>query len=322
MQLSTLQLVTRTFYDVQDVRKKAGSRVYSMKRELVMPLLSEEDGLDRKTVETKYELCKPTLPEDKVIEVDLVEKNVFQRAYDYEKGLMKDISDDIVLRPLYSEWIKYVYNIDCILTAAMMSEIMDIGRFQTISKLWQYAGFGVMNIAKTNGMTKLWFPTQEDAINYVEHATGLEEQTALKWKKTYDKESKTSEYLSRCCWGIKYEYKTVASRRMLGLPYHCNPNLKVTGWKIAQQFQMSSPDKSKYRKYYDEVKGYYTKHHSAEKSKGHINNMSLRKTTKLFFSHVWIQWRKLEGLPITKPYCIEQLGHRDYIEPYYDAETT
>ena len=321
MQLSTLQLVTRTFYDVQDVRKKAENRVYSMKRDLVLPFLDTKvDKMNKDFVVDKYNELKPSLPMDKIVEVQLVETEVFGRNYSTENALAKLIVDDITQQPLYTEWIKYVYNVDCILTAALISEIMDIGRFSTISKLWQYAGYGVMNIVKDNGIVKLWYPTQQEAIGFMTHATDLEQATAEKWGRDYDNESKMSEYLSRCIWGLRYNYQVVASKRLSGLPYLCNADLKVAGWKIAQQFQRSSPDKSKYRQYYDHQKEYYTKKFEGERDKGHINNMTLRKATKLFLSHVWTQWRKLEGLPLSKPYCIEHLDHQDYIEPFYDKE--
>ena len=34
---------------------------------------------------------------------------------------------------------------------------------------------------------------------------------------------------------------------------------------------------------------------------------------KIFLQHLWLKWRELEGLPISKPYSIERLGHAEYI---------
>jgi hypothetical protein len=42
--------------------------------------------------------------------------------------------------------------------------------------------------------------------------------------------------------------------------------------------------------------------------------MAKRYTGKIFLEHLWLNWRQLEGLPITKPWIIEHGGHRDYIE--------
>lgn len=50
-------------------------------------------------------------------------------------------------------------------------------------------------------------------------------------------------------------------------------------------------------------------------SEGHVHNQALRKTIKLFLACLWVVWREAEGLPITKPYAIDQLGHNSYIDP-------
>lgn len=318
MQLDTLQSAVRTFYDIQDVRKKNENRVYAMKRTLVMPFL--EGKANKEVVNAKYATLKPTLPPAQVAEVEEFNATAFLPIVANENALKAYISEDVEQHPLYTEWTQYVHGIGCVLTGAILAETMDISRFATISKYWQYAGYGIMRIAKDDKMTKLWFPTQEDATAYVNHATELEQKTAAMWKKDYYRESKNSEYLSRCVWGLKYDYQTVASKRMSGLPYLCNSKLKVVGWKCGQQFQKASASKSKYRQYYDEKKAYYTNKFADTKSPGHINNMTLRKVTKLFMSHVWLQWRKLEGLPVSKPYCIDKLDHSHYIKPIYDSE--
>jgi len=43
-----------------------------------------------------------------------------------------------------------------------------------------------------------------------------------------------------------------------------------------------------------------------------------RRLVKLFLSHLWEVWRRLEGLPVRKPYAIEYLGHSTIIEPFID----
>ena len=51
------------------------------------------------------------------------------------------------------------------------------------------------------------------------------------------------------------------------------------------------------------------------KSEDHRNNAAIRWTAKLFLSHLWEEWRKLEGLPTPLPYSIAILGHSGYISP-------
>jgi len=51
-------------------------------------------------------------------------------------------------------------------------------------------------------------------------------------------------------------------------------------------------------------------------SKGHVNQMAIRKMIKLFLSCLWLVWREAEGLPLSEPYPIGQLGHQHKIDPW------
>jgi hypothetical protein len=49
---------------------------------------------------------------------------------------------------------------------------------------------------------------------------------------------------------------------------------------------------------------------------GHIDNMAKRKIVKIFLSHLWVVWREIEGLPVSKPYIEQIKGHSNIIEPW------
>jgi hypothetical protein len=51
-------------------------------------------------------------------------------------------------------------------------------------------------------------------------------------------------------------------------------------------------------------------------SEGHIHNRALRKIIKLFQACLFLTWREAEGLPATKPYAIDVLGHDSMIDPW------
>jgi len=51
-------------------------------------------------------------------------------------------------------------------------------------------------------------------------------------------------------------------------------------------------------------------------SEGHIHNMAMKWTVKLFQTCLWLVWREAEGLPLTKPYPISILGHSSFIDPW------
>jgi hypothetical protein len=50
----------------------------------------------------------------------------------------------------------------------------------------------------------------------------------------------------------------------------------------------------------------------------HIHRMAKRKMEKIFLSHLWLKWRKAEGLPESAPYVIAILQHADLIEAQVD----
>jgi len=120
----------------------------------------------------------------------------------------------------------------------------------------------------------------------------------------------------------KYCGLAPGQRRVRGQPCGYNPKLKSFMWKIATSFEKQNPEKSFYRRIYEQKKKYYMEREdikrrleSGEKGvKQHIRMMALRYTVKRFLADLWLQWRKLEGLPVTKPYAHAVLGHSEYEE--------
>ncbi len=85
---------------------------------------------------------------------------------------------------------------------------------------------------------------------------------------------------------------------------------------LASCFLKQSPDGCKYRRVYDDYKHRLAKHEKhKDKSKGHRHNMAMRYMVKVFLQDLWMAWRELEGLPITKPYHEAVLGHVHHEEP-------
>lgn len=103
-----------------------------------------------------------------------------------------------------------------------------------------------------------------------------------------------------------------------------NPKLKVLCWKVGESF-IKKKEKCPYAPLYLTQKQYYRKKFphpvdTGRKSrKGdpiieftdlHIHYMARRFMVKRFLSHLWVEWRKLEGLEIRDPYAVEKLGHK------------
>jgi len=90
-----------------------------------------------------------------------------------------------------------------------------------------------------------------------------------------------------------------------------NPHLKTFCWKIGQSF-IKFPCFG--RKLYEAFRKDCERKHP-DWSKLHCHNWARRKAVKLFIASVWEMWREMNGLPVTEPYPIEYLGHKDKITP-------
>lgn len=100
------------------------------------------------------------------------------------------------------------------------------------------------------------------------------------------------------------------------LPY--NANLKRVCYLISTSFLRAN---SPYRREYDEAKEYYQRVH-ADWTPGHIDMAARRKMTKLFLSHLWVEWRTRRGLPVRAPYAMQVLGHDGYKGSPVDGDST
>ena len=96
-----------------------------------------------------------------------------------------------------------------------------------------------------------------------------------------------------------------------GEKMHYNKRCKVTCYLIATSMMRSS---SPYRRIYDNARTLYD-HTHPDWTAWHKHSAAIRKMIKIFLSHLWNQWRTLEGLPTRLPYPIEYLGHTTMFEP-------
>jgi hypothetical protein len=96
-----------------------------------------------------------------------------------------------------------------------------------------------------------------------------------------------------------------------GEKLHYNARLKTAVYLISSSFlKCSSP----YRQVYDSAREYYNANRP-DWTKAHCHNAAMRKMSKVFLAHLWLEWRKLEGLPTRSLYVEERLGHEHIIAP-------
>ena len=101
------------------------------------------------------------------------------------------------------------------------------------------------------------------------------------------------------------------SVRKKGEKLNYNPKLKTLCWKIWNN--MLKARGFGYKLYLEGKELCARKH--PDWTKGHIHNWAGRRTVKVFLSCLWDKWRELEGLPRSKPYPIQFLGHTDIVTP-------
>jgi len=158
-------------------------------------------------------------------------------------------------------------------------------------------------------------------LNRIQGIGGVLSSGVIAWLSPISRFPNISKLWSYC--GLAPQHKR---RRGEKLGY--NPRVKTLMWKIATSFEKQNPAKSFYRRIYEQKKQYYMQRADLKQAmeqgqkgaKLHIRLLALRYTAKRFLADLWLQWRRLEGLPVTKPYAHAVLGHVDFQEWQADKE--
>lgn len=232
----------------------------------------------------------------------------------YIKGVIMDY-------PIY-EWIVAQRGLAAVRACGLIGYIEDISKFDTVSKLWTYAGFGVMDVCQNCNKRVIDYNSRYEWIEST--ANRLKEQNDKKKDgKRENMETFKNKAEDMLCHCANPEPKRIGQRRIAGQLSNFNPALKKQVYLCVEQFVKQGDF---YKQYYKECKENYMNRPDLKaemegrkggisKGTAHIDAMARRKVAKLFLSHLWTEWRQLEGLPVTSPYAFGILGHKDYIEP-------
>jgi hypothetical protein len=266
------------------------------------------------------------------------------RMIKLEKDTVKVISNEISKFKI-SEWMLGQRGIGPSLAGQIIAIIRDIGRFANVSKLWAYSGMATMEVCLNCGKRVLRTPKREEWI--VRVANRLEEQHSKKKVREAEEAeligldaviggddedddfdtSFTTKAKKMLCACENQKTKIVAQRRIKGSIIDYNPKMK----KLCRNLALSL---IQYNEFYgDMYNGYLEQYNLRTNLLDGINTakykapvlekiraskatkMARRKMVKIFLSHLWVTWRKMEGLRVTKPYIFEVGGHSNYIEP-------
>jgi len=272
-----MRSLVETFYDFQDQRMITFNRIFTN---------AKLNGITKKQLD-EYGISE-----------------LLTKAKAFEKDIKKRLESEVKHYPLHQEYLTGIWGIGPILSSGLLAYIGDIKRFDKISNLWQYGGFGLnMFCTKCNAPT--W-------INIT-----------FKKKDGKTTTGKKLQPLPKCptCHGNTIP---IIQRRYTGYLNNWNDKFKVLGWKIGQSFVKQGP-KSYYYNLYLQFKQDERRNHpdkikvngKTQFNDGHIHNRALKKVVKIFLAHLWVTWRRLEHLPVTEPYVGQILGHGT-IEPIMD----
>lgn len=307
--IETLGALVNNLYDVQKVR------IGMANRNLALEQKSREEIFDEHVVRLKK----------------------------LERDIVKEMQGQITQFPI-SGWLLAQRGIGPSLTGQLIAIIRNIERFANISKLWSYSGMATMEVCRKCGRRHLEGGKKAEWI--VRVAKRLEEQhTKKKVKKGKEEESLDADMaIADSDAGDEDTNFTAKARKML---CDCeNPDIKVTAQRRIKKTIIDYNPKMKklcrnialsliqYNEFYGEMYNGFLDQYMArdnllkdlnvnkfkgpvlEKIKrGRAIKMARRKMVKIFLSHLWVQWRKIDGLPVTKPYVFDIKGHSDYIPP-------
>lgn len=298
--------LVRTLYDVQHERIQTGNRICAeIKARLGQkPGMSEEEleaeskaYLDR--ARTEYQRITDAFvlnQAHKYLKVDftgceiitdagmLIFVELYENQLSHEEKMAKVVAKIVQQHPLWDAFLDGVKGCGPLMSAVILCEF-DIRKAERISQFWSYAGLDVAQDGRGRG-------------RYSEH---LVEQ-AYTDREGNDKTKKS------------ITFNPFLKTKLVGV--------------LASCFLKQLADECKYRKVYDDYK-FRLEHHAkygtqndptrvAEAKaagrkyapKAHRHAMAMRYMVKIFLQDLWLAWRELEGLPVTRPYAEAKLGYQ------------
>jgi len=94
-----------------------------------------------------------------------------------------------------------------------------------------------------------------------------------------------------------------------------NPKLKGHVWRLAMQLLKARGRFERlYRRFREEEERKEFESPMGARAL-HVHLRALRRMIKVFLGCFWLAWRRAEGLPVSKPYAVERLGHPTLYAP-------
>lgn len=234
-------------------------------------------------------------------------RTVFQKTQELEEFIENLVADQLKTHPAY-HWFSRIKGIGNENIAKIVG-LIDINRAPTVSSLWKYAGYHVVDgkgPKKTKGQ-KLEYNARLRTMCWRTAGAlmkaGLRQvcaQCQAPRKRTEDND------VAPCRCGSTV-FQATAKTRYAEIYLAEKARLTERYAREGRQIVPAAKLPKKDGKHYEPPDMI---------SEGHLHNQALRKMTKLFLSHLWLVWRSAEGLPIREPYVQEKMGHTTIIDPW------
>jgi hypothetical protein len=147
--------VLKTYYDVQELRVATELRVKQTRFSLcpsrhMVPMAVSRD---------RCPICGAPVTEVAVEPPDVL-RSVLERLVLIEKDLYRELESAVEGHPLYAKYLQFVRGVGAA-TAAYLITVLNPARFETVSKVWKFAGLHVENgkaPRRVSGQATGWNP--------------------------------------------------------------------------------------------------------------------------------------------------------------------
>jgi len=219
-----------------------------------------------------------------------------------EVAIKKEIATLLKDVPIWTKFLRKAKGVGPCLAGSLIAGIVDISRFNHVSSLQKYCGMDVVDgeaPRRVRGEKITWNPFLRTACFKLGESFTKQNPDKCQYRRLYD-ERKPFYRKQHPEWEFCYK----CGAKLLsqdGLPDKCSK-------KGCSGNHGGIPHPTRKKKDGGVIYQY---------TKDHIHRMTMRWVVKLFIQHLWVEWRKLEGLSISDPWVIAHGGHADLIEPDY-----
>lgn len=250
-----------------------------------------------------------------------IEKEKSNLLADFEQDILAQLSPMVnlarkdlavwgkTLGPVW-DWMVSIKGVGDHTAAKILAQFDDVGKFATISKFWRFSGWAVIDgkIDKCEKGVVSPYNRRLKSECYLIAENFIRQQTPVYADLYYQEKSKQKDIhpsvLCRTCTGkavrekrTEYELNTVVLHDM------CDEHGAMMD-ELDKQY-------GKYAVKWDDCT--QKKKHKRQFNDGHLHARAMRKTVKIFLSHLWQVWRESEGLSVSQPWIADIGGHSNIV---------